>query len=269
MRNAVVALVLAAVVVAGAKVFGGAGAAARGEQPSAGSAAQLADAAASLPAPARPAFTIGRPELLDRREARAQFASVSRQVTALALPRSGAEPVATLEPHTEEGTTNVVLVLGEARRHGASWVQVRLPVLPNGRTGWVPRRALGGYGFVRTRLVVDRARLTATLFKDGRPIFHAPVGIGTAAAPTPAGEFYVRLKLAGFDDPFYGPVAFGTNARSAVLTDWPGGGYIGIHGTTAPELIPGRVSHGCVRMRNEDIVALSRLLPVGTPLTIR
>jgi lipoprotein-anchoring transpeptidase ErfK/SrfK len=78
----------------------------------------------------------------------------------------------------------------------------------------------------------------------------------------------VRLKLAGFDDPFYGPVAFGTSARSAVLTDWPGGGYIGIHGTNAPELLPGRVSHGCVRMRNEDIVELGRLMPVGTPLTI-
>ena len=269
MRSAVVAVVLAAAVVAGAKVFGGAGAAEGGERPSSGYAAQLADAAASLPAPARPAFTVGRPQLLDRHEAQARFAPVSRRVTALAMPRLGAEPVATLDPHTEEGTTNVVLVLGEARMHGAAWVHVRFPVLPNGRTGWVPRSALGGYGFVSTRLVVDRARLTATLLEDGRPIFRAPVGIGAPEAPTPAGEFYVRLRLAGFDNPIYGPVAFGTNARSAVLTDWPGGGYIGIHGTNAPELIPGRVSHGCVRLRNEDIVALSRLMPVGTPLTIR
>jgi len=34
-------------------------------------------------------------------------------------------------------------------------------------------------------------------------------------------------------------------------------------------LIPGRVSHGCVRMRNLDILKLSRMMPVGTPLTIR
>ena len=269
MRNAVVAVVLGAAVVAGAKVFGGAGAAEGGKQPSYGSAAQLADAAAPLPGPARPAFTVGRPQLLDRREARARFAPVSRRVTAVAMPRQGAAPVATLGPDTEEGTTNVVLVLGEERRHGAAWVHVRFPVLPNGRTGWVPRSALGGYGFVSTRLVVDRARLTATLLENGRPIFHAPIGIGVPEAPTPAGEFYVRLRLAGFDNPIYGPIAFGTNARSAVLTDWPGGGYIGIHGTNAPELIPGRVSHGCVRLRNADIVELSRLMPVGTPLTIR
>jgi lipoprotein-anchoring transpeptidase ErfK/SrfK len=148
-------------------------------------------------------------------------------------------------------------------------VHIRLPVLPNGRTGWVRRSALGGYRFVHTRLVVDRTKLTATLFKNRQPIFHAPVGVGTPAAPTPAGEFYVRLKLAGFNDPFYGPVAYGTNARSTVLTDWPGGGYIGIHGTNMPELVPGRVSHGCIRMRNEDILKLSALMPVGTPLIVR
>ena len=79
----------------------------------------------------------------------------------------------------------------------------------------------------------------------------------------------MRVRLRGFDDPFYGPVAFGTSARSAVLTDWPGGGFIGIHGTDSPELLPGRVSHGCIRMRNDDIRRLWRLLPVGTPITIR
>jgi hypothetical protein len=269
MRYALVALALAVAAVAGAKAFGGAGGAAEGNRPAIGSAAALAGAGGSLPPPARPAFTVGRPHLLDRRETRARFAPVLRRVTALARPREDAEAVATLERETEEGTTNVVLVLDEARRRGAAWVRVRLPVLPNGRTGWVRRSALGGYGFVRTRLVIDRVRLTATLFENGRRVFRAPVGIGTSAAPTPSGDFYVRLKLAGFDDPFYGPVAYGTNARSAVLTDWPGGGYIGIHGTNAPELIPGRVSHGCVRLRNEDIAALGRLMPVGTPVTIR
>ena len=52
------------------------------------------------------------------------------------------------------------------------------------------------------------------------------------------------------------------------LTDWPDGGFIGIHGTDEPQLIPGRVSHGCIRMRNADIVALGRLMPIGTPLDI-
>jgi lipoprotein-anchoring transpeptidase ErfK/SrfK len=84
---------------------------------------------------------------------------------------------------------------------------------------------------VHTQLVVDRSRLTATLFRDGRKVFAAPVGVGKATSPTPVGQFNVRERLSGFGDPFYGPVAFGTSARSAVLTDWPDGGFVGIHGT--------------------------------------
>jgi lipoprotein-anchoring transpeptidase ErfK/SrfK len=54
-----------------------------------------------------------------------------------------------------------------------------------------------------------------------------------------------------------------------VLTDWPAGGFVGIHGTNQPQLLPGRVSHGCIRMRNSDILRLAALMPIGTPLTIR
>jgi len=99
-------------------------------------------------------------------------------------------------------------------------------------------------------------------------IFTARVGVGRTIWPTPAGQFYIRSKLTNFNDPFYGPVAFGTSARSNTLTDWPGGGFIGVHGTNEPGILPGRVSHGCVRMRNADILRLSKLMPVGTPLTI-
>jgi lipoprotein-anchoring transpeptidase ErfK/SrfK len=122
---------------------------------------------------------------------------------------------------------------------------------------------------VNTHLVVSRARLRATLSRAGKIVFSAPVGIGTDASPTPAGEFNVRSKLTRYASPFYGPIAFGTTARSDVLTDWPGGGFVGIHGTNEPQLLPGRVSHGCIRLRNRDILRLAQLMPVGTPITIR
>ena len=67
----------------------------------------------------------------------------------------------------------------------------------------------------------------------------------------------------------YGPFAFGTNARSPTLTDWPNGGIVGISGTDRPDLIPGRTSHGCVRMSNAAIVALGKLMPAGTPVILR
>jgi lipoprotein-anchoring transpeptidase ErfK/SrfK len=175
-----------------------------------------------------------------------------------------------IETRTPEGTTNIALALDRMTgADGRLWVRVRLAILPNGSTGWVPRSALGGYGTVRTKLIVDRERLSATLLRDERPVLKAPIGIGAAGSPTPAGEFYVRNRLTRYRSPFYGPVAFGTSARSPTLTDWPDGGFVGIHGTNRPDLLPGRVSHGCIRMRNDDILRLARLMPPGTPITIR
>lgn len=46
-----------------------------------------------------------------------------------------------------------------------------------------------------------------------------------------------------------------------------GDGY-GIHGTDAPSSIGRGASHGCVRVRNEDIETLFRIVPVGTPVYI-
>jgi lipoprotein-anchoring transpeptidase ErfK/SrfK len=171
---------------------------------------------------------------------------------------------------TPEGTANIVLVLGSAqRRAGKLWVEVRVPASPDDAHAWVPRSALGGYVPVRTRLVVDRSRLTATLWRDERPVFRARVGVGTSATPTPPGDFYVRNRLERYRSPFYGPLAFGTTAQSTGASDWPAGGFVGIHGTNRPDLIPGRVSHGCIRMANRDIKRLAQLMTVGTPLTVR
>jgi hypothetical protein len=234
------------------------------------SAPRAAEQAERLPASPRPAFVVPRPVRLSHSVGVSYWASVREEALARMAPSAGAPVVADLPTTTPEGTANIVLVLGRRTDDsGRLWVHVRLPVLPNGRTAWVPRRALGVYGVVRTHLVVNLEGLTATLLRDGRPVFRASIGVGQPQWPTPRGQFYIRNVLTRFSSPFYGPVAFGTSARSSVLTDWPGGGFIGIHGTNAPELLPGRISHGCIRLRNEDILELRRLMPVGTPVTIR
>jgi lipoprotein-anchoring transpeptidase ErfK/SrfK len=229
----------------------------------------VAAEAGHLPPPETPAFRVGSPKLLSKHETRARFAPVVHETVARSSASTASRHVVSLDTETPEGTTNIVLVIGERVRSDGLWIHVRLPVLPNNLTGWVPRNVLGGYRFVHTELVVDQSRLTATLYRDGRRIYSAPIGVGRPESPTPRGEFYIRNRLNGFGDPFYGPIAFGTSARSAVLTDWPGGGFVGIHGTNEPGLIPGRISHGCVRLRNPDILKLARLMPVGTPVTIR
>lgn len=150
----------------------------------------------------------------------------------------------------------------------ATWVRIEVPGRPNGEIGWVPRGALGAFHVVRDRLVVDRTRLRATLYRDGRVIFSAPVGVGKPSTVTPAGRFYVMEKLITVGAPSYGPYAIGTSAYAPTLSEWPGGGVVGIHGTNEPQLIPGRPSHGCIRMRNADITRLWRLVSVGTPIEI-
>jgi L,D-transpeptidase catalytic domain len=225
--------------------------------------------APDLPSSPEPGLKVRTPVPLTEGDT-STWAIVRRASSAFERPSVAAAAVTSVETRTPEGTTNIVSVLGRARdRAGRLWVRVRLAVLPNGTTGWVPRKALGGYGVVRTRLVVDTSGFTATLLRNGRAIFRAPVGVGQPQWPTPRGQFYVRNRLERYASPVYGPLAFGTSARSPTLTDWPNGGFVGIHGTNEPDILPGRVSHGCIRMRNEDILELGRLMPIGTPVTIR
>jgi hypothetical protein len=170
---------------------------------------------------------------------------------------------------TEDGFPEVYLVLRSwTDPHGRTWLHVRIPMRPNGRTGWVQDSALGREHLVRTSLVVDRGRLSAALYRSGRRIWRSRIGVGKPSTPTPAGRFWIRERLKADPGGFYGPWAFGTSAYSG-LTEWPGGGVIGIHGTDEPGLIPGRPSHGCIRMRNGAITRLAHRMPIGTPVRIR
>jgi hypothetical protein len=217
----------------------------------------------SGPSPPNTPFALNGPNGMSR------WAPVLDVVPARARPSASARVVTRLRPVTPEQTQNLALALeGQINEKGEYWVRVRLPILPNGSTGWVPRKALGGFNQIWTHLVIDRGLFTATLYRRGAAIFTSRIGVGKSFWPTPPGEFYVRERITGFSDLIYGPIAFGTNARSAVLTDWPGGGFIGIHGTNQPGILPGRVSHGCVRMPNPAIKRLARLMPLGTPVTI-
>jgi hypothetical protein len=199
----------------------------------------------------------------------ARWAGVYKPALVRARPSDASKVVTRLETRTSDQTQNIVLVLGGVQLAGdQTWYQIRLPILPNNSTGWVRKNALGDLYTVDTHLYVSLSNLTATLKRNGQVVFTTRIGAGTRTNPTPRGQFYVRTKMIGFDSPVYGPLAFGTSARSPTLTYWPGGGFVGIHGTNQPYLLPGYVSHGCIRMPNESILKLNRLMPVGTPITI-
>lgn len=201
------------------------------------------------------------------------FAHWAHSVQRAAVRRSpspSSRRVARLQLQTEDGFPEVYPTLRRfTDRRGHDWLRIRIPGRPNGRTGWVRATALGPLYRVRTRLVVDRRKLHATLYRSGRRIWRSAIGVGAATTPTPAGRFWIRekFKVANPGGSF-GPRAFGTGGYS-VLSDWPGGGVIGIHGTDQPSLIPGRPSHGCIRVPNRAIMRLAKLMPIGTPVGIR
>lgn len=186
-------------------------------------------------------------------------------------PSRSARAVGRLHFLTEDGQAEVYMALRETRaaRTGVTWIEVSLPQRPNGVTGWVEGHALGPLHVVRSHLVISRSRFRATLYdRAGHVIWSAPVGVGRPSLPTPVGHFYVREKLRAIDSPVFGPYAIGTSAYAPTLSEWPGGGVIGIHGTDEPQLIPGSPSHGCVRLRNSDIARLWHLVAIGTPVDI-
>jgi len=184
-----------------------------------------------------------------------------------ATPSTSAPTVGRIRLLTEDAVAEVYVAL-EARvdAAGRTWLRIRVPKRPSGITGWVRDETLGELRVVRTRLVIDRRSLRASLYNQNTKVWTARVGIGKSGTPTPRGVFYIRERLRGGGG-VYGPWAFGTSAYSA-LSDWPGGGVVGIHGTNQPGLIPGRPSHGCIRVRNDKIRQLARLMPNGTPVHI-
>jgi hypothetical protein len=212
---------------------------------------------------------LGNERLSDERTLSRWAHSAGRGAIRL-MPATRSRRLSRLRPFTEDGRPEVYLALRSRRATGGRvWVQVRVPARPNGQTGWVRRGALGPFHAVRTALLIDTRRSRATLRRDGRRVWRAPIAHGAPGTPTPTGRFYIREKLRNSrGSPIYGPWAIGTSAYSS-LSDWPGGGVVGIHGTNQPWLIPGRPSHGCIRVRNAAMMRLERAMPIGTPVRIR
>jgi lipoprotein-anchoring transpeptidase ErfK/SrfK len=161
-------------------------------------------------------------------------------------------------------------VLAVSMRSGADgtpWYRVSLAMRPNGTMGWLPAWAVR-LAPTKGLIVIRRAARTITVFRQGVPVLRAPVAVGAPGMETPLGRFYVTARFVPVEDPFLGIFALETSAYSR-LSEWPGGGIVGIHGTDLPQLLGQAVSHGCIRVSNATAAALKRLAPVGTPIWIR
>jgi hypothetical protein len=197
---------------------------------------------------------------------------VVRSASIYARPTRHSRAISRLHWYTEDNFPEIYLLLrSHWTRPRHQWIQLRIPGRPNGRTGWVLRKDLGRFHMTHNLLVVDRRTLHMYFYDNGRQIWSAPVGIGKPSTPTPAGHFWIRERFVITNRASgYYPYAFGT-ADYSTLTDWPGGGVVGIHGPyyASWRQIPGRISHGCIRLHVPDDFWLGAHLHLGTPLWVK
>jgi lipoprotein-anchoring transpeptidase ErfK/SrfK len=160
-----------------------------------------------------------------------------------------------------------VFLVEQQRKDG--WVKVLLAERPNGSSGWVRASDV--------QLVPNPYRLEVSLgdhkitaFQGTNKIYDGPVAIGAADTPTPPGKYYTRVLIQASDpNTVYGPFAYGLSAHSDVLTEFNGGdAEVGVHGNNDASVLGKSVTHGCIRMDNDEIVKLSKVLPLGTPVEI-
>jgi lipoprotein-anchoring transpeptidase ErfK/SrfK len=191
---------------------------------------------------------------------------VATRVAVRTRPDSSAKIVRLLQQFRSDYRLQIVLAVGQASAaDGGAWFKVNLPMRPNGTVGWIPA-ASAALKPTLSRIVVHRGLRRIELYRGSKRLLRAEVAVGATGRETPLGEFYVTARFVP-DDPFLGSFALETSAYSR-LTEWPGGGKVGIHGTSKPWLLGQAVSHGCVRVSNRTALALRRLAPVGTPVSI-
>jgi lipoprotein-anchoring transpeptidase ErfK/SrfK len=190
------------------------------------------------------------------------------RVTVRAKPSDTTRRVAVLKEFRPDFSPQYVLAVSRLvhpRTGEATWYRIAVPGRPNGRTGWV-RAAAVELRPVKKRLVIDRSARRFEFWHGSNLLRSGLVAVGKPGAATPTGLFYVQSKFVP-NAPILGAFAFETSAYSQ-LTDWPGGGVVGVHGTPWPWLLGQAVSHGCIRLANDDVLWLRSRMPAGTPIKI-
>jgi lipoprotein-anchoring transpeptidase ErfK/SrfK len=173
-------------------------------------------------------------------------------------------PFVVLPARTEFGNPRVVLALQE--RDG--WVQVMLPVRPNGSLGWTKSTSVT-LSPVPDVIDVDVNAHTLTWGRSGDVVLSVPVATGAPSSPTPLGTFYVTDVLREDPNGALGAWVLALNGHSDALTEFEGGdARIAIHGTNDQSSIGRAASFGCVRVDAGSLARLAAEITPGTPVVI-
>ncbi|GAA5073138.1 lipoprotein-anchoring transpeptidase ErfK/SrfK [Thermocatellispora tengchongensis] len=148
------------------------------------------------------------------------------------------------------------------------WIKVLLPSRPNRATGWISGRG-DDLQVARTPYLikVETGARRLTVLKSGRVTGQWTVAVGAPGTPTPLGRTFLLASLSASDQRSGSPV-LPTGAHSATLDTYGGGpGTVAFHGWPRKTVFGKAVSHGCVRVPDDALRALSRV-PLGTLVII-
>jgi lipoprotein-anchoring transpeptidase ErfK/SrfK len=128
-----------------------------------------------------------------------------------------------------------------------------------------------------TIVTIDRAHFTLRLFKHLKIARRYGIAVGRAGLETPTGLYHVQDKQV--NPSWHVPNASWAGSLAGqvippgpddpIVARWMGlANGVGIHGTNEPWSIGSAASHGCIRMRVPDVIALFDRVPLGTPVLI-
>jgi lipoprotein-anchoring transpeptidase ErfK/SrfK len=127
----------------------------------------------------------------------------------------------------------------------------------------------------QSRLVVDLRARQVLLYQDDKLQATYQIAVGRDGWETPTGEFRIlnMQQSPTWQNPITGQtIASGVEnpLGSRWIGFWSDGTHqIGFHGTNQENLIGQAVSHGCIRMREQDIQALYTQVMIGTPVLVQ
>ncbi len=121
----------------------------------------------------------------------------------------------------------------------------------------------------KRQVVVSVPDRKLVVMENGAVLKVFPVAVGADVSPSPTGGFEIVSRLT---DPTYyhSGVVIPAGTNNPLGPRWVGlnkKGY-GIHGTNMPGSIGKAASHGCIRMRNRDIVQFFAMVNVGDTVEI-
>ncbi len=120
------------------------------------------------------------------------------------------------------------------------------------------------------KIFINTASRLLMLYDGDVKIGVFPLGLGKVSTPTPTGYYKILEKIVNpiWTDPD-SDLSIESGPDNPLGYRWMQiQGNYGIHGTNVPESIGGYVSHGCIRMREEDVEKVFDAVEVGTPVEI-